>query len=627
MTRRADIRSDIYSLGATLYYLLSGRPPFDDGSVMQKLKNHAQLEPDQLDSLRNDVPANLIAIVSKMMAKDPSDRFQTPAEVAEALDLLEDETQATESKQLQPQLKPLRRTPHFLPLTTVAMLFVAAIVAAVVFYIQTDSGTVRVKVGDELLAVKVNGQTIKMNDGDKEITIAAGEQRQLVVSQDGSDLELVTDKFLIRRGDKIVFEVDLVKGDLVVIKDREQFDRMKAMPPLIESPKEPQEAVADRATDAEVAKAKKILGFEGDVTPETIVAALNAGLFAYPLDKNHPESKQPNSWGGPIRLRTAVRGEGDQGVLYSPVIDLLSVVAKPNGAVTEESILKLDKKRVELCNKPERYRYRIEAGVAATVFAFERGDVKSGMKRLSDLKFYGDYYRSRRTPFDLNLWLAVREALNLEPLVEQDVSYRKEPEETIAIAKRLAEYAVRASGESEDPRVEQALLRERDKLLQRDRLELAKATFARGDREEAKDILRTVLGVGSAGPFILYSLPKFDSDAAVAFKLAELLVEDSDWSNAADAYLEAYRGEIRLLSTSHVATFKKCGRTTEFVQTLIDEHVVRVDAGYLPINIVELLLEDENTRADGDQLLKHLWASPRSILIGRLLRLDPSPMR
>ena len=84
--RQADIRSDIYSLGATLYYLLSGRVPFDHGSVMHKLRSHAQVEPAQLNSMRDDVPEELVAIVSKMMAKDPNERYLTPSEVAEALE-------------------------------------------------------------------------------------------------------------------------------------------------------------------------------------------------------------------------------------------------------------------------------------------------------------------------------------------------------------------------------------------------------------------------------------------------------------------------------------------------------------------------------------------------------------
>jgi serine/threonine protein kinase len=83
--RQADIRSDIYSLGATLYFLLSGRTPFAEGSVSQKLKSHAQLEPAPIQTLRGDVPPELAEIVRWMLAKDPAERFQTPADVAEAL--------------------------------------------------------------------------------------------------------------------------------------------------------------------------------------------------------------------------------------------------------------------------------------------------------------------------------------------------------------------------------------------------------------------------------------------------------------------------------------------------------------------------------------------------------------
>jgi TPR repeat protein/serine/threonine protein kinase len=83
--RGADIRADVYSLGCTLYYLLAGRPPFQKGSLMDTLIAHAQEEAQPLTELRGDVPAGLCTVVARMLAKKPADRYQTPAEVAEAL--------------------------------------------------------------------------------------------------------------------------------------------------------------------------------------------------------------------------------------------------------------------------------------------------------------------------------------------------------------------------------------------------------------------------------------------------------------------------------------------------------------------------------------------------------------
>jgi serine/threonine protein kinase len=80
-----DIRADIYSLGGTFYFMLTGRSPFGEGTVAQKLIWHQTRRPKPILELRPDVPADIVAVVEKMMEKSPADRYQTPLEVAEAL--------------------------------------------------------------------------------------------------------------------------------------------------------------------------------------------------------------------------------------------------------------------------------------------------------------------------------------------------------------------------------------------------------------------------------------------------------------------------------------------------------------------------------------------------------------
>ena len=84
-SNKVDATADIYSLGCTMYVALTGRVPFPQKTNGAKIKAHRTLPARSISEIRKDIPAEVIAIVEKMMAKKPADRFQSAAELIAAL--------------------------------------------------------------------------------------------------------------------------------------------------------------------------------------------------------------------------------------------------------------------------------------------------------------------------------------------------------------------------------------------------------------------------------------------------------------------------------------------------------------------------------------------------------------
>lgn len=82
---KVDIRADLYSLGCTFYFLLTGQPPFPEGNSVEKLFRHQNDQPRPLEEIRPGIPPEVVGIVQRLLAKKPENRFQTPADLHDAI--------------------------------------------------------------------------------------------------------------------------------------------------------------------------------------------------------------------------------------------------------------------------------------------------------------------------------------------------------------------------------------------------------------------------------------------------------------------------------------------------------------------------------------------------------------
>jgi len=200
-SRMADIRSDVYSLGCTLYFLLSGHVPFPDKSTLRKLLGHQRNDPDPVRSLRPEVPVGLAAVLSKMMAKDPDARYQTPAEVATVLEPF-----------IRAGGEERQRKPWILVGVAIAtLLFLLG--GTAVYRIQTDTGelVITTESEDVEVIVKQGGKVVRIIDTktDGSITLRSGVY-ELELKDAGEGLKLNVDQATLTRGKTVLARIERV---------------------------------------------------------------------------------------------------------------------------------------------------------------------------------------------------------------------------------------------------------------------------------------------------------------------------------------------------------------------------------------------------------------------------------
>lgn len=192
--RDADQRSDIYSLGCTLYYLVTGRVPFEGENPVQKLVAHREQAFPSVRTSDAGLPDELDDVLSRMIAKAPSERFQTVADCLVALLSIGHQSEL-------PVADARRKDSNRWIGVAKALVFAITVTLGALIYFNTGTGRVEIEVHRDDITVEINGvqKEFEIISPRERIAVAvdAGSNRLKVTTSDG--LEFYTTSFRIFR--------------------------------------------------------------------------------------------------------------------------------------------------------------------------------------------------------------------------------------------------------------------------------------------------------------------------------------------------------------------------------------------------------------------------------------------
>jgi serine/threonine protein kinase len=240
-----DIRADIYSLGATLFKMLTGRAPYatsERRSPLSRIRALATEEPPQLADSLPDADAEFCSIVDRMLSRNPDDRFATPGDVATALEKFTEDHDLTQAVAVaadapapasRPPLPSPRKlapdhsaavlssetsnTPRTKRSTTATLLAMAVVLAAATFTfrLQTDKGELVVECNVpnvEVLLLK-DGEVydeLSLKQGTTSVSVFSGKY-EIRIPGNADSIEISANRFTVSRGSKLIAQIRQVE--------------------------------------------------------------------------------------------------------------------------------------------------------------------------------------------------------------------------------------------------------------------------------------------------------------------------------------------------------------------------------------------------------------------------------